>query len=507
MDIVKSDVVSLHGAVLSKQGGRPENQDDFGYLDTPLGFLFIVCDGMGGGPGGKMASYIAKCEICKTLLECNPQIPRETALKMAVSRAHEALVAKMEENPSLSGMGSTFVAVLANQQSAIIAHTGDSRCYLFRGKRCLYRSNDHSLVAELVRKKVMTEEQARHSPQSNVITRGLGSTKNQVPEIDEIPYRKGDRFVLCTDGVWGIMPEKELLGRLTMKSDVQPIVSNLSIAIDKIGFLQGGHHDNHTLAIFEMESSSVMKPQRNWRQIGLWGAVTLVVLCLLSLCIWMAIRTISIDDDDDSSNKKSSNLSWLFTERTSGVSESSSSKFTSKYEQLSDNSNEQNSEGENKTNPIESKSRDSLLIDVKDKLAAKLREKDSMNSSEISNNDSKTSSLAQLSNLIQDIVDKFGEAMNVAEPNVQDAAEKLETISQKIKLLLNDLGKKTKESESHSTVESIASEVEEHPLSKYVDENPIRDTNPKKYGLTSSAKTKIDKLITKLNEMKTKFQH
>ena len=241
------------------QGGRPENQDDFGFLDTPLGFALVVCDGMGGGPGGKTASYIAKYEFLTTLSKCSEQTPPATAMKMAVSRANDALDEKMAQVPELRGMGSTLVGILISKQSAIIAHLGDSRCYQLRGKKVKFRTQDHSLVGELVRSKALTEEQARVSPQSNVITRGLGNTTNHVADIDEVSYQKGDRFVLCTDGVWGIMPHGDLLRRLTDKQDITSKLTSMSAEIDQIGFSDGGHHDNHTLAIIEINTDSILK--------------------------------------------------------------------------------------------------------------------------------------------------------------------------------------------------------------------------------------------------------
>ena len=285
MNIIKSDIVSLHGVAISMIGGRPENQDDMAYLDTPLGFLIIVCDGMGGGPGGKTASYIVKHEIAETLCECGQQTARDHALKMAAARAHKALEDKMIENPALNGMGSTFVAVLINSQSAVIAHAGDSRCYRLHGKKCLFRSQDHSLVAELVRKKVMTEEDARMSPQANVITRGLGSTNNHVPEIEEIPYKKGDRFVLCTDGVWGAMQHQKLLKVFTQPIEQQKLLSDLSAQVDKIGFAKGGGHDNHTIAMFELEKDSQLKDSFSWKNKILYVLAILCILVLILLCI------------------------------------------------------------------------------------------------------------------------------------------------------------------------------------------------------------------------------
>ena len=256
---VTSRIVSLQGVVCSRQGGRPENQDDWGIFDTPLGCLLIVCDGMGGGPGGKTASYIVTQVIASTLLACSPQTSRTDALKMAVSKANDALYQKMYETPSLQGMGSTMVAILINAYSIVVAHLGDSRCYRISRGRVFFRTDDHSLVGELVRNKAMTEEQARVSPQSNVITRGLGNTNNHVAEITEIPYLKGDRLILCTDGVWGIMPHDQLVQRLTSQQDLNSLVSNLSAEIDQRGFAEGGHHDNHTLVVVEMNSDSVLK--------------------------------------------------------------------------------------------------------------------------------------------------------------------------------------------------------------------------------------------------------
>jgi serine/threonine protein phosphatase PrpC len=229
---------------------------------------------MGGGPGGKTASYLAKTAVMQTMYGCPSQAdPRET-LRMAVARAEEALEQKMTEMPSLRGMGSTLVAILVSAASAYIVHLGDSRCYRLRGSKILFRTKDHSLVGELVQSKALTEEQARVSPQSNVITRGLGSTSNHVSEIDEVPYRKGDRFVLCTDGVWGIMPQTELLQRLGVMADVANIVDNLQAEVDRRGASEGGgHHDNHTLAILEMNTDSILKDKMSKQFIILLASV------------------------------------------------------------------------------------------------------------------------------------------------------------------------------------------------------------------------------------------
>lgn len=288
LSIKSSNETPLHGFAITCQGGRPENQDDVGFYETPLGLLFIVCDGMGGGPGGKTASYMAKNEISQTLINCEPQMSPVKAVKAAVGIAQEAIAAKSEEVSSVSGMGTTTVVLLINKHSAIIAHAGDSRCYQLRGKRMVFRTQDHSLVEELVQRKVFTEEEARTSPQSNVIKRGLGCLSNNVPEIVEVPYNKGDRFVLCTDGVWGIMPHQELIKRFTSKDAIKTVLSNLAIEIDEIGMRSGGHHDNHTAAIIEMESDSLLK--ENFIKKKLFAAVAIAVVILMSISIWLFIH-------------------------------------------------------------------------------------------------------------------------------------------------------------------------------------------------------------------------
>lgn len=279
MFIFQSNIIPFLGVAETKQGGRPENQDDLGFVETPLGFLLVVCDGMGGGPGGKTASYIAKYEIMKSLCECDPQMQRSSALRMAVGKANDALADKVRQVPALAGMGATLVVILINRQSAVIAHVGDSRCYRIHKKQMVFCTQDHSLVGELVRKKVLTPEQARTSPQSNVVSRNLGHPVNNVPQIDEVPFKKGDRFVLCTDGVWGAMPHEMLVKRLVARDAIQKIVGNLSLEIDQIGFSKGGHHDNHTLGVIELQCDSLMKDKMDfYKRILLMFSLLVIVV-------------------------------------------------------------------------------------------------------------------------------------------------------------------------------------------------------------------------------------
>ena len=270
-----------HGSVDTLIGGRSENQDNFGYAETPLGYLVVVCDGMGGGPGGRTASYIAVSRFMQAVHEANSMASPEEVLKRAVALTQEALVTEMNANPALRGMGSTLVAVLFTLQAAWVVHTGDSRCYRMSHGKMRFRTEDHSLVGELVQHGTITEEQARKSPQSNIITRGLGSLSNNTPTIDEVPYQRGDRFFLCTDGVWGIMPQPNLLHRFASVQDTASLVERIQTEVDQLGAAHGGGHDNHTLAIVQVECASKLKDKMD--------RISKIIIAVLAVCLLVSL--------------------------------------------------------------------------------------------------------------------------------------------------------------------------------------------------------------------------
>lgn len=265
----------------TRQGGRAENQDSCGFIDTPLGLAAIVCDGMGGGPSGQLASSTAVQKIVEYIMNAPEGMSRSEVMKNAIEYAHHTILQMGTQKPALRGMGTTVAAVLVNDYSAIIAHVGDSRVYQFRWKRKIFRTADHSMVGELVRNGTLTEEQARLSSQSNIITKALGGNLTNLAEVTERPYEKGDRFMICSDGIWGMMPEKELIRRTAKTPSLSGAVDGTVVEVDEIGRNEGNTHDNLTIAMLEMKKDSKLKEKMSKKSLIIIGI--LAALFLMSM--------------------------------------------------------------------------------------------------------------------------------------------------------------------------------------------------------------------------------
>jgi len=261
-NICTDNKVILNAFAESRIGGRPENQDSYGWKETGLGYLVTLCDGMGGGPGGKTASSIAVREIITGISEADKDEEIPNIIIKAIRRANMAIIKAGNENPSLKGMGSTATVLLLSEYSAFVAHAGDSRVYQLRNGKKVFRTFDHSMVFEMVRQGVITEEQARLSAQSNIITKALGIYPDIQVDVQEIPFEAGDRFMLCSDGVHGSMPEEELIKMAAnKKSKLGAITDDIATFADNLGYSSGGGHDNLTLAIIETKINSKLKPK------------------------------------------------------------------------------------------------------------------------------------------------------------------------------------------------------------------------------------------------------
>lgn len=265
----------------TRTGGRKENQDSCGFKDTPHGLMAVVCDGMGGGPAGRLAADTAIQQIYDYICQAPADMPRTDIMREAIEQGHRAILAIGSKNRQLQGMGTTVAAILINDQSAIVAHVGDSRVYQFRMGMKIFRTADHSMVGELVRNGTLTEEQARLSAQANIITKALGGNLTNLADVTERPYEAGDRFMLCSDGIWGMLPEKQLISR-TARGRLNSAVGDTIRYIDEqLGPKDGNTHDNMTIAVLETKKNSKLKEKMSKKTLITIAA--LAAVCLISI--------------------------------------------------------------------------------------------------------------------------------------------------------------------------------------------------------------------------------
>jgi serine/threonine protein phosphatase PrpC len=168
--------------------------------------LAVVADGMGGHAAGEVASRIAADTVLRVYFEREGRPPE--LLAACFKAANQAIHKRSRTDPACAGMGTTCTALALRDNTAYLAHIGDSRAYLLRDSELRQISEDHSLVARLIRDGAMTEEEAARSPERGVILRALGTEPRAEPTIREgIPLQSGDVFVLCSDGLSDLVDE------------------------------------------------------------------------------------------------------------------------------------------------------------------------------------------------------------------------------------------------------------------------------------------------------------
>jgi PPM family protein phosphatase len=188
---------------------RTRNEDFLGAFepDDPellqsRGRLFVVADGMGGLARGDVASRLAVETLRDTYYGAERSEPLPEALRVSVQIANEAVYRESRLAVGQTPMGTTLTALVIRDHDAFLAHVGDSRAFLVRGRQIRQLTQDHSLVAELVRDGVLSATEAEHHPSAHVILRALGLAKDVTIEVQgPLALRLGDTLVLCTDGL------------------------------------------------------------------------------------------------------------------------------------------------------------------------------------------------------------------------------------------------------------------------------------------------------------------
>jgi serine/threonine protein phosphatase PrpC len=235
---------------------RKMNQDSLAVftaedLEGLLDGLFVVADGMGGKAGGEIASRVTVETVPAVVQEALTDSGEKAsdgqiaeALREAIEAANEVVYKQARANPELRGMGTTCVAALIRNGSAIVGHVGDSRIYLLRSGRLAQLTEDHSLVQEHVRAGEMSAEEARGSRFKNVITRAVGIAERVAPEIKMLELAEGDTLLLCSDGLTNMVSDRDIVRMLGQIPDVQDACDELVEAA-----LQNGGDDNITALV------------------------------------------------------------------------------------------------------------------------------------------------------------------------------------------------------------------------------------------------------------------
>lgn len=230
---------------------RSVNEDCFA-LAANAG-LYLVADGMGGHTAGQLASRLATAGMVEALKRfATADASLTEKLRFCVSAANRDIYDAAEEKPELQGMGTTLVALLAGRGRIALAHVGDSRAYLVRGGGVRRLTDDHSLVAELVRRREITEVAARGHPHRHVLTRALGVRRSVEADLAEITPVEGDVIVLCSDGLTGHLQDEEIAQFVSETGDLDAVCECL---VD-LANARGGE-DNITVSLIRCEDNDM----------------------------------------------------------------------------------------------------------------------------------------------------------------------------------------------------------------------------------------------------------
>lgn len=244
---------------LCKQGGRAYNEDAYGHWNDEQHVLCVVADGAGGHGGGDVASTVVRGSLLSGFA-AHPGI-EAGLLRRLLERANLDVVARQAEGGKLAEMRSTVVlaAIDLQAQQIALAHSGDSRAYLFREGAIVTRTVDHSLVQQMVASGMIDEEGARLHPQRNLLLSALGSVE-VAPEIvvsEPMALKVGDVLLLCTDGLWEPLGDACLLDTLRESRDASQWIEKLDAQV-KANAKPG--HDNYTaLALWAHEDDETTR--------------------------------------------------------------------------------------------------------------------------------------------------------------------------------------------------------------------------------------------------------
>jgi protein phosphatase len=229
-------------ASVTDTGRRRRHNEDAYVCEPPL---FAVADGMGGAQAGELASGLAAAALRD---ESSELTGGEQRVDDLIQEANRRIYERQSQDASASGMGTTITVALVEDGRVAIGHVGDSRAYLIRDRKLEQLTEDHSLVAELVRSGKLSPEEAEGHPQRSVITRALGTDPDVDVDTFSVETKGGDLFLLCSDGLTSMVSDETILREVERnRDDLGKAAKALVRAANK-----GGGEDNITVVFFEI---------------------------------------------------------------------------------------------------------------------------------------------------------------------------------------------------------------------------------------------------------------
>jgi protein phosphatase len=243
----------------------------------------MVADGMGGHAGGATASRVA-VDTVSSVVGSSSDAP-DVALRAALEAANRAVHDEAQRNEQLAGMGTTGVAALFSAEGlAFVANVGDSRAYRMRDGALQQITLDHSLVAELHRRGMITEEEALVHPRRNEVLRSLGVEPDVVVDLHRVDLQPGDLFLLCSDGLSGVVRDAEIAEVMHREAPAQAVRTLVDFANSR------GGPDNVTVQIARIPEPGPEPARASGGERSTVRAVTIALLAMAAaILVWMLI--------------------------------------------------------------------------------------------------------------------------------------------------------------------------------------------------------------------------
>ncbi len=259
-------MIDIDVAVASDPGPRPNNEDHVAWRlpDDPLvrerkGALFVLADGVGGHGSGEIASAMAASTLLEEYFSPSNHARVEPALQRAMQTANMRVYETAERDPRFGRMQTTLDGLVVTDSGAYVAHVGDGRVYHWRGGAMRQLTGDHSEVSELVRLRLVKREKLRTHPRRSILTRTCGAQMILRPDFLRQPVVPGDRFLLCTDGLWAAIEDEEIGSVLAQGSAVDACTALVARAI------AAGSDDNVSAQVVRVVAVSPAPAAPRWR--------------------------------------------------------------------------------------------------------------------------------------------------------------------------------------------------------------------------------------------------